>query len=252
MTTVEIQELTWRLPAGVFLAALTPADADVAELDAAELAQVPRGDPVRRQEFIAGRVAAHTCLAALGAPPAPLRTRPDGSPAWPSSVRGSISHKPGLCVAAAATEGVVSALGIDVEPSKPLPGVVWATVLSPHELSRHVGSRRVQDPRVSRLVFSAKEAYYKWQVSAGATGTAEFHDVEVHVKDNSLQFSPPGAEPVGAYVVGPSWTITAVWSPPRGQKRPSGMSCDITSKRPGRTGTCDQRNRNRISILPAG
>jgi 4'-phosphopantetheinyl transferase EntD len=215
VSTVETRELARRLPAGVFLAALSPADADAARLDEAERSQVPRGDPVRRQEFIVGRVAARACLAALGLRAAPLLTRPDGSPAWPASVRGSISHKPGLCVVAAATDRVVSGLGIDVEPSGPLPDVVWATVLSPSEHSRHVGSRGPEDPRVSRLVFSAKEAYYKWHASTGATGAPGFHDVEVDVEGSSLRFSPPESGPEGTYVVGPAWTVAAVWSPAR-------------------------------------
>ena len=213
MSTVETRALTGRLPHCVRLAALAPAAAGPAGLDPAELALVPTGDAQRAHEFIAGRVAARTCLSALGAPDAPLLARPDGSPAWPTSIRGSISHKPHLCVAVAGSDCDVSGLGIDLEPTTSLPDVVWPTVLTPGEVARHCGSGGLLDPRVSRLAFTAKEAYYKWSRSSGHTGALDFKDVEVDVEGDTLLFSSSCSAPKGVYIIGRAWTLAAVWTP---------------------------------------
>ena len=213
MSRPEVEALSARLPAGVRLAALDPRGVRPDLLDPAERALLPEGDQERRLEFAAGRVGARRCLSALGLAPAPLLVEPDGAPAWPASVRGSISHKPGLCLVLAAGEEDVSGLGVDVEESGGLPRVTWPLVLSRAELDRHPRSGGPLDPQVSRLLLVAKEAWVKWRRSAGLVTRAGLADVEVDIAGDELCFRASERVPVGRCVVGPRWTVAAAWTP---------------------------------------
>ncbi|HWS27500.1 MAG TPA: hypothetical protein VN259_13150, partial [Xanthomonadales bacterium] len=67
----------------------------------------------RRREFLAGRLAAHAALTALGERGAVGRQ--GRAPVWPQGCSGSISHANGCAVAVAASARHWQALGIDLE-----------------------------------------------------------------------------------------------------------------------------------------
>jgi 4'-phosphopantetheinyl transferase EntD len=213
MSHPEVAGLAARLPAGVQLAAIDPRGVRPDLLDPLERALVPTGDQGRRREFAAGRVGARRCLSALGLAPAPLLVDHDGAPAWPPSVRGSISHKPGLCLVLAAGEEDVSGLGVDIEESGGLPRVTWPLLLSLAERDRHPGSRGPLDPERSRLLLVAKEAWLKWRRSVRLPRSPGFGDVAVEVAGDDLLFRADEPVPVGRCVVGRTWTVAAVWTP---------------------------------------
>jgi 4'-phosphopantetheinyl transferase EntD len=168
----------------------------------------------------AGRIAARRCLTELGLPGPPLLRHRDGSPVWPRTARGSITHKGDLCLVVAAAAGTVSGLGLDLEESAPLPELVWPLVLSAGERERHVASGGPLDPGRSRLVLCAKEAFYKWSRSVGGEAP-EFHDVTVDADGDNLLFDAAGAVPQGRFVLGSTWTVAVVWSKPgAGSDRP--------------------------------
>ncbi|MFD3972692.1 4'-phosphopantetheinyl transferase [Streptomyces cyaneofuscatus] len=137
--------------------------------DPRELALL-RGRPeatVRR--FAAARACAHRCLGQLSVTPGPLLRTPDGGPAWPSGVVGSITHCAGYRGAVAARADVWAALGVDAEPALPLPpGVLGLVATEPERRMVAELSRGVPEVPWDRLLFSAKESVYKaWHPATG-------------------------------------------------------------------------------------
>jgi 4'-phosphopantetheinyl transferase EntD len=65
--------------------------------------------------LMAGRLAAHSALAALGEAPRPLLRTPTGEVAWPAGFVGTISHTKGLAVAVLAPADRFYGVGVDVE-----------------------------------------------------------------------------------------------------------------------------------------
>ncbi len=114
----------------------------------------------RRLEFSRGRQCARAALRRLGLSDAPLLTGSQREPLWPAGVVGSITHTAGMCVAAVAWQRSYAGVGIDVEPAGPLEHAVAERIASAAELSA-LGS--LPPLLAARLIFSAKEAFYKCQ-----------------------------------------------------------------------------------------
>jgi 4'-phosphopantetheinyl transferase EntD len=232
--TAELAEAAWLaalLPSGAALAALAgpaePLPLPPGEADRA--AGLPRG---RAGEFAAGRWCAHRALERLGRAEAEIGSGRHGEPCWPAGFTGSISHKPGAAVAVAAA--APGAIGIDLEDAVALPPGVRRLVLLPAEPALVPGFP-VPEPVAERVVFSAKEAYYKWHGSAhGRARRPGFPDVRIRLRAGQDDYGqhdcagypgyaagPLRAEPApasglppasGAWVCGPRWILTAVWA----------------------------------------
>jgi 4'-phosphopantetheinyl transferase EntD len=127
-----------------------------------EADRVKRAVDRRRREFATVRLCARTALARLGVPPGPILPGPDGEPAWPEGVVGSMTHCPGYRAAAVAGTSAVAAVGIDAEPNSALPAGIERMVASPGE-RRTLDRLTLSHPAVAwdRLLFSAKESTYK-------------------------------------------------------------------------------------------
>lgn len=212
----EVVALTAMLPAGMHVAAVAPDQAAIAGLHPLEALLTADESAERRQQFTAGRACAHHILAALAQAPAPLLRRRDGAPDWPRTVRGSISHKPDLCLAIAGRATDLTGVGVDLEAHRALPAPVWARVFTAAELRRlHVLTPAARAVR-ARLCFSAKECYYKWYRSQGGHQQPDFGDVEVEITGTALRIRPmpgsglPAVE--GRFAQGDTWLITALWS----------------------------------------
>src|SRR5699024_7191511 len=164
-------------------------------------------------QFTAGRVCAHLAMARFGVSGAVLR-QPDGAPAWPPGLRGSIAHKERLAIAAAGRSESVAGVGIDVEEARARPASVWSSVLTQGEQDR-LRTSSSTPLWEGRLIFSAKEAYYKWLRSSGRDDVVGFLDVEVDLEGNRLRYRPRGIElpvPEARFVAGPEWLLVAAWS----------------------------------------
>jgi 4'-phosphopantetheinyl transferase EntD len=235
----EAAGLAGLLPSGVVLVALIGPGERLplpsGEATAAE--GLPRG---RAGEFIAGRWCAHRALERLGCPEVAIGSGLHGEPCWPQGFTGSITHKPGTAVAVAARE----AIGVDLEPAAALPMAVRHKVMLPAEPDLPPGFP-VSTAVAERIVFSAKEAYYKWHSSAHPGDRRPgFADVRVRLRADGRPNAgncprTPGesgtrgwpragwlpasgrllAEPasgmppaVGAWVCGPRWILAAVWA----------------------------------------
>lgn len=144
-------------PPVVALAEADPATA--AALAACEEPAVRGASPQRRQEFRAGRAAARAALAALGAPGVVLPRGKSRWPAWPVGFVGSISHCPGLCVAAVARSADCRAIGLDAEVRRRVGCRLHERVCTPREAAWMEAEGHADE--TATLLFSAKEATYK-------------------------------------------------------------------------------------------
>ncbi len=117
--------------------------------------------PDRQRLFRAGRACARRALAELGATAGPLPRLPDGQPAWPDGVAGSISHSGACCVAVVAWARVCGGLGLDVERVARMNDAVAARITTPDERAWLAQWPAAARRRGATLVFSAKEAAYK-------------------------------------------------------------------------------------------
>lgn len=170
------------LPEGVLTAAAC-IDHEPALRHEAERACVSRAVEKRRQEFATGRALAHELLSRLGVPDLPLLPAERRAPAWPEGVVGSISHGAGLCVVAVAQPGTCTALGLDIEGDAPLKRKLWRHILREEEQRELSELPDDEAGRRAKLVFSAKECFYK-ALSSQLTRVLAFEEVRLTIEDD--------------------------------------------------------------------
>jgi len=125
-----------------------------------ELPLVASAIETRRLEFSRGRQCARAALRRLGVPDAPLLSGSQREPLWPAVAIGSITHTQGLCLAAVAFRRSYAGIGIDVEPNLPLRAALAQRIATQAELGALGNMPKLL---AARLIFSAKEAFYKCQ-----------------------------------------------------------------------------------------
>jgi len=125
-----------------------------------ELPLVASAVAKRRLEFGRGRQCARAALRRLGLSDVPLLSGEQREPLWPAGVVGSITHTHGLCLAAVAWQSSYAGVGIDVEPAAPLERAIAERIATEAEMNA-LGS--LSPLLAARLIFSAKEAFYKCQ-----------------------------------------------------------------------------------------
>jgi 4'-phosphopantetheinyl transferase EntD len=177
------------LPSDVQVAALRDYELDTSlsdlELFSEERLALGQVAPQRRLEFTAGRACAHQVLMQLGWQRLPILCGPHREPLWPAGLVGSITHCPGYCAAAIATNELYSSLGIDAELNAPLPAEVLPIVLSAEE------QQVLVLPSIGiywdRLLFSIKESVYKLRYPMEYTWL-DFEDCHVEVLEDLISF----------------------------------------------------------------
>lgn len=183
-----------------------------------ERALVRQAVPKRIREFAGGRYCARQALQLLGISPRPILVGDCREPIWPPGIVGSITHCEGCCAAVVARSRDIASLGLDVEPSRPLPEGVLETIASPWELERL--ARLPQDTPWDRLLFSAKESFYKAWYPLHRTWL-DFLDatLEFRLEDRSflVQLAKPNSQVssgdsrwIGRYNIGNNFLFTAV------------------------------------------
>ncbi|MEU9013869.1 4'-phosphopantetheinyl transferase superfamily protein [Streptomyces sp. NPDC048479] len=131
-------------------------------LFAEEQALIARAVDSRRREFGTVRACARTALSGLEIAPVPILPGPQGAPAWPDGVVGSMTHCAGYRAAAVARAADLLTIGLDAEPHQPLPGGELDVIALPEERTR-LSDLAARRPEIcwDRLLFSAKESVYK-------------------------------------------------------------------------------------------
>jgi enterobactin synthetase component D / holo-[acyl-carrier protein] synthase len=173
-------------PAAVAVGTM-PNSADWRELPAAEQALVSHAVEKRQREFATGRTLARRLFGKMGLETRAIGQRQNRSPIWPTGVLGSISHCDDLCVVAVARDNVgIRSLGVDVEPTGPLPSEIWEEVARDDEYKMLSSGK--DDLAIGMLrLFSAKEAAYKCLYPV-TQQTVEFHELRILFSMNYASF----------------------------------------------------------------
>ena len=141
----------------------------------------------RRREFLAGRSYARQALSRFGCDPAPILAEQSRLPRWPLGFTGTISHSTALCAAIVARTSDVASIGLDIEDDAPLANDIVSLICCEADLHNRPMIERSIRIDLPKLVFVAKEAYYKTYYPL--TGCfLDFADVEVAINPNWLDF----------------------------------------------------------------
>jgi 4'-phosphopantetheinyl transferase EntD len=177
------ESLAAALPASFVVEWLSPLPESL-PIQGAEAAIVAGAVPRRQREFAAGRWLAARALHRLGLPRAPLLAGAGREPRWPDSITGSISHCGDACVVLAAKRQDIRSVGIDLEEDAPLERSLLESICTAAELTWLLRQPDSEQGGLAKLLFSAKEAFYKFQYPLTAT-FLEFQDVEVSLSPGS-------------------------------------------------------------------
>jgi 4'-phosphopantetheinyl transferase EntD len=171
---------------------------DMPLIDPEEAEQVSHAVLQRRIEFATGRSCAHRAFAQLGIGRFVFRNDGHRAPQWPEGIVGSITHTGvvpgGYCGVAVGRAAEVRTIGFDAETratqqlgSDLLPEELWPTILTPAESERLRSVEPVERTDWVRLVFSAKECFYKAQFPLSRT-FLDFQDVETVIDGAASTF----------------------------------------------------------------
>jgi 4'-phosphopantetheinyl transferase EntD len=149
--------------------------------------QLLKGANATRQgELIAGRTLARRAMAEMGLPNEMVGQMPDGSPAWPPSLCGSIAHSHRHVAVAIAPVSDVRGIGIDIEDGRDL-GAAVTGVASAAEIEGAIVHPFAGDREgAARLIFSAKEALYKCQAPLTGNAGLDFLEVRLDLQPGPL------------------------------------------------------------------
>jgi 4'-phosphopantetheinyl transferase EntD len=134
--------------------------------------------PLRRAEYLAGRVLAKTNLAQLHIFGHQLLPDRNGIPEWPTCISGSISHNREIAICATLPCEQASMVGVDIETlmSPEDAQLLWRHIISPQEYA-FLLAQPLDFHQMLTLVFSAKESFYKL-VFPKTRATMIFHSVQ--------------------------------------------------------------------------
>lgn len=200
----------------VVVEAAAPA-ADLDELFPEERRHVEAGSwaPARQREFAAARGCARLALRRLDVEPCALVPHADRSPRWPHGIAGSITHTRELCLVALARRGPVASLGVDVERVTDTSADIEALVCTAAERRWLDAQAASQRERNIRLLFSAKEAFYKCQYPL-TRAFLDFQEVELAIDVDRGSFAvrnPDLAATRGRWIWLDDLVITAAMLP---------------------------------------
>jgi len=136
--------------------------------------------PKRLADFSTGRYCALKALGQLGIYDAIIPIGEDRAPIWPEGIVGSISHCDSLTGAIVAKSSDHISLGLDIEEIGRVTLDLWDLVFTENE-KKYLAGLSDEDKLVqSTVIFSIKEAFYKFQYPLTKT-FLDFLDVEVEL-----------------------------------------------------------------------
>lgn len=146
------------------------AESKIPETEGVELQLLPgestivhHASKIRRCQFSVGRMLCRRAMGELGFPASAVLQDNVRAPVWPNGIVGSISHSDNWCAAAVARQENIRSLGIDVEPMSPIEEELWPIFCTDRELDWIRSLHAVDRGLGVKLIFSAKESFYKAQ-----------------------------------------------------------------------------------------
>ncbi len=200
--------------AGIFgaVAAVHPS----VQFDWVDEARAQGMSPVRRADFIGGRLAARQALVAAGLVDGTISVDDDGGPIFPRGYTGSIAHKHGRAVAVVGRTGSYDGIGVDLEYDEDRDEDKLAAEVVTASEERRLLDLRAVEPILSSpatLILAAKEAVYKAAFPITRKDFS-FDEVELIFASDSRSFDAvcfPGYELVsvsGSYEIVSRWIVT--------------------------------------------
>ncbi|MFZ5896899.1 MAG: 4'-phosphopantetheinyl transferase family protein [Myxococcota bacterium] len=153
----------------------------------AEEALIERAVDKRKREFRKARACARALLAEFGVHDFALLSGAQREPVWPEGIVGSVTHTDALCAVAVGTRVRYAGIGIDVESDAEMTAAVAERVANREELLQASASSGLEPLRSAKLIFSAKEAFYKCQFCVTQRFLG-FKDVFVEVRPDGEFF----------------------------------------------------------------
>ena len=147
-------------------------------LDKLGLPQNHNYSPKRIADFSTGRYCATKALKQMGIEDVIIPIGHDREPIWPEVIVGSISHCDSLTGAIVAKSSDHISLGLDIEEIGRVTPDLWDLVFTENEKNYLSGLSEKEVLVQSTVIFSAKEAFYKFQHPITLT-FLDFLDVEV-------------------------------------------------------------------------
>ena len=157
---------------------------DKHELSLHKLALPPNHQfsPKRLTDFSTGRYCALKALEQLGIKDVIIPIGANREPIWPEGIVGSISHCDSLAGAIVAKSSDHISLGLDIEEIGRVTPDLWDLVFTENEKNYLSGLSDENKCVQSTVIFSIKEAFYKFQHPLTKT-FLDFLDVEVEMQD---------------------------------------------------------------------
>jgi 4'-phosphopantetheinyl transferase EntD len=146
------------------------------------LTQCNNFSPKRLSDFSTGRYCAIKALEQIGIENAIIPIGEEREPIWPEGIVGSISHCDTLVGAIVAKKSEHISLGLDIEEIGRVTPDLWDLVFTENEKDYLSGLSETEMLMQSTAIFSAKEAFYKFQHPITKI-FLDFLDVEVALPD---------------------------------------------------------------------
>jgi 4'-phosphopantetheinyl transferase EntD len=192
-------------------------------LPEAEAHAVAMAAESRKIDFTLGRMAAREALQKIGCPPTVIPVGTDRTPIWPAGVIGSIAHTREVAVAVAARVEHILAIGVDIEQSGAVTEDLWPKLFLPEERAFLQSIDAAGRARFATAIFSAKEAFYKFQFPR-TNEWLDFQDVKLSLDLDSTKYTLRTKRPLllggkkmdvfsGSFSIGDDLTLAAVSLP---------------------------------------
>jgi 4'-phosphopantetheinyl transferase EntD len=134
----------------------------------------------RFADFSTGRYCAIKAMEQLGFSDITIPIGEEREPIWPEDLVGSISHCGRLTGAMVAKKSNQLSVGLDIEEIGKVTTELWDFVFTENEKSYLIGLNNIEKKEQSTILFSIKEAFYKFQFPITKT-FLEFLDVEIQL-----------------------------------------------------------------------
>jgi 4'-phosphopantetheinyl transferase EntD len=145
--------------------------------------------PARLEELRAGRSAARKAMMSLGLAPTPILAGSGGEPVWPAGISGSLAHTTQYVAALVARTSNHASVGVDLNDMRPLGAPLTKKVASSTELAAAMVHLQLTVEDTANVLFSAKEAFFKYQHPLTSIDDLEFSDVSLVPAERSRTFA---------------------------------------------------------------